>query len=57
MAIHDLTAAYQTKTDEELLQLAGNPEQLTPEVLSCHLFTDPGCVIVCRHLIVIAKGA
>jgi len=31
MPIHDLTAAYQTKTDEELLQLARNPEQLTPE--------------------------
>jgi hypothetical protein len=31
MPIHDLTVAYQTKTDEELLQLAGNPEQLTPE--------------------------
>jgi hypothetical protein len=31
MPIHDLTIAYQTKTDEELLQLAGNPEQLTPE--------------------------
>jgi len=31
MPIHDLTVAYQTKTDEELLHLAGNPEQLTPE--------------------------
>jgi hypothetical protein len=31
MPIHDLAVAYQTKTDDELLQLAGNPEQLTPE--------------------------
>jgi hypothetical protein len=31
MAIQDLFVAYQTKTDEELLQLVGSPEQLTPE--------------------------
>ena len=31
MPIHDLAVAYQTKTDEELLQLVGSPEQLTPE--------------------------
>ncbi len=31
MPIHDLAIAYQTRTDEELLQLAGVPEQLTPE--------------------------
>jgi hypothetical protein len=31
MPIPDLAAAYQTKTDEELLHLAENPEQLTPE--------------------------
>jgi hypothetical protein len=31
MPIHDLTVAYRTKTDEEVLQLAENPEQLTPE--------------------------
>jgi len=32
--IHDLAVAYQTKTDEELLHLAENPEQLTPEAHS-----------------------
>jgi len=31
MPIPDLVLAYQTKADEELLQLAGCPEQLTPE--------------------------
>ncbi len=31
MDIHDLVQAYQSKTDEELLQLAADPEQLTPE--------------------------
>jgi hypothetical protein len=31
MPIHDLAVAYQTKTDEELLHLAENLEQLTPE--------------------------
>jgi hypothetical protein len=31
MLIHDLAVAYQAKTDEELLQLVGSPEQLTPE--------------------------
>ena len=31
MAIQGLVVAYQTKTDEELLQLVGSPEQLTPE--------------------------
>jgi hypothetical protein len=31
MQIQDLARAYQTKTDEELLQLVGDPEQLTPE--------------------------
>jgi hypothetical protein len=31
MPIPDLVLAYQTKTDEELLQLGGCPEQLTPE--------------------------
>jgi hypothetical protein len=31
MPIHDLAIAYQTKTDEELLQLVGSPEQLTSE--------------------------
>jgi hypothetical protein len=31
MAIHDLAVAYQAKTDEELLHLAENPQQLTPE--------------------------
>ncbi len=34
MQIHDLTQSYQTKTDEELLQLAANSEQLTPEAHS-----------------------
>ena len=34
MQIHDLTKLYQSKTDEELLQLAGNSEQLTPEAHS-----------------------
>jgi hypothetical protein len=34
MDIHDLVQAYQSKTDEELLQLAANPEQLTPEAQS-----------------------
>ena len=34
MQIQDLTKSYQTKTDEELLQLAANPEQLTPEAHS-----------------------
>jgi hypothetical protein len=31
MQIQDLARAYRTKTDEELLQLVGDPEQLTPE--------------------------
>lgn len=31
MSLYDLAIAYQTKTDEELLQLVGSPEQLTPE--------------------------
>lgn len=31
MHIHDLAQAFQTKTDEELLQLAMGSEQLTPE--------------------------
>jgi hypothetical protein len=31
MHVHDLVKAYQTKTDEELLQLVENPEQLTPD--------------------------
>jgi hypothetical protein len=34
MQIQDLTRSYQTKTDEELLQLAANSEQLTPEAHS-----------------------
>lgn len=34
MQIHDLAKSYQTKTDEELLQLAASPEQLTPEAHS-----------------------
>jgi hypothetical protein len=34
MQIHDLTKLYQIKTDEELFQLAGNSEQLTPEAHS-----------------------
>jgi hypothetical protein len=34
MQIQDLTKSYQTKTDEELLQLAANPEQLRPEAHS-----------------------
>jgi hypothetical protein len=29
--MQELARTYQTKTDEELLQLAGSPEQLTPE--------------------------
>jgi hypothetical protein len=31
MQVQDLARAYQAKTDEELLELAGDPEQLTPE--------------------------
>jgi hypothetical protein len=31
MPMHDLAVAYQTKTNEELLQLLASPEQLTPE--------------------------
>jgi hypothetical protein len=31
MPIHEFAVAYQAKTDEELLQLVGSPEQLTPE--------------------------
>ena len=34
MQIQDLAKSYQTKTDEELLQLAASPEQLTPEAHS-----------------------
>jgi hypothetical protein len=34
MQIQDLVSAYQTKTNEELLQLAAEPEQLTPEARS-----------------------
>jgi hypothetical protein len=34
MDTHDLVQAYQSKTDEELLQLAADPEQLTPEAQS-----------------------
>jgi hypothetical protein len=34
MHIHDLVQAYQSKTDEELLQLARDREQLTPEAHS-----------------------
>jgi hypothetical protein len=34
MQIQDLTKSYQTKTDEELLQLAADAEQLTPEAHS-----------------------
>jgi hypothetical protein len=34
MHIHDLVQAYQSKTDEELLQLAGDSQQLTPEAHS-----------------------
>ena len=34
MQINDLTRAYETKTDEELLQLAEDSEQLTPEAHS-----------------------
>lgn len=34
MDIHDLVQAYQSKIDEELLQLAADPEQLTPEAQS-----------------------
>ncbi len=34
MRIEDLTRAYQTKTDEELLRLATESSQLTPEALS-----------------------
>src|SRR5271169_828713 len=34
MHIHDLVQAYQSKTDEELLQLAEDSEQLTPEAHS-----------------------
>jgi len=34
MQIQDLTRSYQSKTDEELLQLAANSEQLTPEAHS-----------------------
>ena len=34
MDIHDLVQAYRSKTDEELLQLAADPEQLTPEAQS-----------------------
>ena len=34
MQIQDLTKSYQAKTDEEILQLAANSEQLTPEAQS-----------------------
>lgn len=34
MQIQDLANSYQTKTDEEILQLAQNSEQLTPEAQS-----------------------
>lgn len=34
MQIHDIARAYETKTDEELLQLATELEQLTPEARS-----------------------
>jgi hypothetical protein len=34
MQIHDLARAYETKTDEELLELATESEQLTPEAHS-----------------------
>jgi hypothetical protein len=34
MHIHDVVQAYQSKTDEELLQLAGDSGQLTPEAHS-----------------------
>jgi len=34
MDTHDLVQAYRSKTDEELLQLAADPEQLTPEAQS-----------------------
>jgi len=34
MDIHDLVQAYESKTDEELLQLAADREQLTPEAHS-----------------------
>ena len=34
MQIQDLAKSYQTKTDEELLQLAASSEQLTPEAHS-----------------------
>ena len=34
MQIQNLTKLYQTKTDEELLQLAANSEQLTSEAYS-----------------------
>ncbi len=34
MQLHELARTYETKTDDELLQLASQPEQLTPEAHS-----------------------
>jgi hypothetical protein len=52
MQLHDLARAYETKADEQLLELTADPDQLTPETQ-----TDLNSELARRRILPVAGWA